>query len=385
MTGGLSGSGDAPGETVLITGATGTVGRELLGRLLRTPGTRVVCLVRARDDHDARARLDPILEHLPGAPMTDEQRQRLRAIAGDLTRDRCGVSDRHWDELTGDVTRVLHGAASVTWNLPLEESRAINVGGTQRMLQFALEARRRGALRKFDYLGTCMVAGRRTGTIREEDLDDSHGFFNTYEQTKFESERLVREHAGDLPVSIFRLAMVVGDSKTGYTSTFNVMYWPLKMMSRGRVIAAPGDRGSVLDMVPLDFVGEAIEALSADASRRGQAFHIAAGPAACTVGDVLDLAVQRFGVKPPRLLSPAAFRLLRPLLYTVVWGKRRETMKKGRVYVPYLFYKARFDTTNVRTALDPLGIRPPAVREYFERLIDYAIATDWGRHRGAAA
>lgn len=373
-------------DVVLLTGATGTVGRELLARMLAVEGTRVLCLVRAADDAEAQRRLVDVLANRPGDALTDAQRQRVRAVAGDLTRDRLGLPARDWERLADDVTRIVHGAASVTWNLPLEESRAVNVTGTQRMLDLAREGRRRGRLAKFDYLGTCMVAGRRTGLIGEDDLDNRHGFFNTYEQSKYEAEALVRTHASELPASIFRLAMVVGDSRTGYTSTFNVMYWPLKMMARGRVLAAPGSRDGVLDMVPLDFVSEAIEALSADPAQRGKAFHIAAGPVACTVGDVLDLAVQRFGVRPPRLLGPRAFALVRPLLYCVTWGKRRETMKKGRVYVPYLSYQTRFDTVHVRTALEPRGIRPPAVRDYFAQLIDYALATDWGRRpaRGAA-
>jgi thioester reductase-like protein len=380
------GPASVAGDTILLTGATGTVGRELVARMLAVPDTQVVCLVRARDDAEAGRRLVDALADRPGDPFDPAQRQRVRAIAGDLTRKRLGLPEREWGRLASEVTRIVHGAASVTWNLPLDESRAVNVGGTERMLELAREGRRRGRLAKFDYLGTCMVAGRRTGLIGEDDLDDRHGFHNTYEQTKFEAETLVRRHAADVAASIFRLAMVVGDSRTGYTSTFNVMYWPLKMMARGRVLAAPGSRDGVLDMVPLDFVGESIEALSADTSQRGKAFHIAAGPVACTVGDVLDLAVERFGVTPPRLLGPRAFGLLRPLLYSVIWGKRRETMKKGRVYVPYLSYQARFDTAHVRAALEPRGIHPPAVREYFAHLIDYALATDWGRRpaRGVA-
>ena len=385
MTEPVPDAGSAAAETILLTGATGTVGRELLARMLRAPGARILCLVRARDNDEAGRRLDGVLATRPGGTVNDEQRRRVRAIAGDLTRERLGLPDRDWHQLAGDVTRIVHGAASVTWNLPLGESRAVNVTGTERMLQLAREARRRGVLTKFDYLGTCMVAGKRTGVIGEDDVDGSHGFYNSYEQAKYEAELLVRSHAADVPTSVFRLAMVVGDSRTGYTSTFNVMYWPLKMMSRGRVLAAPGSRSGVLDMVPLDFVGEAIETLSADPAQRGKCFHIAAGPAASTVGDVLDLAARRFGVRPPRLLGPRAFGLLRPLLYAVVWGKRRETMKKGRVYVPYLSYQTRFDTAHVRAALEPLGIRPPTVHEYFEQLIDYALASDWGRRPAGGA
>jgi len=300
-------------------------------------------------------------------------------MAADLTRERLGLSQRHWDATADAVTRIVHGAASVTWNLPFDESQAINVTGTDRILELARDARRRGVLRKFDYISTCTVAGRRTGLIGEDELGGRCGFHNTYEQSKFEAERRVRNHMNEMSVSIFRLAMVVGDSKTGRTSTFNVMYWPLKMMARGHLVAMPGDRAGVLDIVPIDFVGSAIEALSADPAHRGKGFHIAAGPLASSVGEVLDLAVDCLGVRPPLLIRPPVFRLLRPLFYAAAWGKRREALNKSHVYLPYLIYRARFDTQNARRGLEPLGIYPPAVRDYFERLIDYAVATDWGR------
>jgi len=305
----------------------------------------------------------------------------MAAVAGDLTRERLGLDPARWDALAAEVSRIVHGGATVTWDLPLAAARAVNLDGTRRMLALAEAGVRRGRLTRFDYIGTCMVAGRRRGLIGEEELDGRAGFFNTYEQSKFEAEQLVRSRAGEVPVSIYRLSMVVGDSATGYTSTFNVMYWPLKMMARGQVMAAPVDRAGRLDMVPLDYVGRAIEAISAASARPGTAFHIAAGPEGdCTVGDVVALAAARIGVLPPRV-----FRLIRPLLYAVVWGRRRQIMKRGRVYRPYLQYRARFDTSQARAVLDPLGIRPPSVREYFDRLIDYAVASDWGRPRPGVA
>lgn len=382
QAGAAAGAGMAAEEVVFLTGATGTVGRELLWRILQTRGARVVCLVRAADDGQAGARLAAALDDLPGRRLEPGERQRMSAVAGDLTRDRLGLEPARWDALAAEVSRIVHGGATVTWDLPLADARAVNVDGTRRMLELAEAGVRRGRLTRFDYIGTCMVAGRRRGLIGEEDLDGRAGFFNTYERSKFEAEQLVRGRAGAVPVWIYRLSMVVGDSATGYTSTFNVMYWPLKMMARGQVVAAPADRTGRLDMVPLDYVGRAVEAISAAPGRPGTGFHIAAGPENdCTVGDVLALAAARFGVRPPRLVPPRLFALIRPLLYAVVWGRRRDIMKRGRVYRPYLHYQARFDTTQARAVLDPLGIRPPSVHEYFDRLIDYAVASDWGRPR----
>jgi nucleoside-diphosphate-sugar epimerase len=240
-------------------------------------------------------------------------------------------------------------------------------------------AQQRGVLKRFDYLGTCHVCGRRKGAILESELDSSAGFFNNYEQSKFEAETLIG--ASGVSFCIFRLPMVVGDSRTGYTSTFKVMYWPLKLLARGALWAVPAARDGIVDLVPVDYVCDAVEAISADPAQRGKTFHLAAGVRrSSTIGEMTDLAARSFGVRAPLLVPPLLFdAAIRPLLYLAIWGKRREQMKKGKVYRPYLAFRATFDTTNARTALAPLGVQPPPVREYLQKLIDYAIATDWGK------
>jgi long-chain acyl-CoA synthetase len=366
-------------ETLLLTGATGFVGRELLWRVARTRGDRVICLVRGKDDAESAAKLAHILDIARPEPLTAEDRSRVSVVRGDITQDRLGLSAAQYDELASAATRVIHDAATVDWAAPLETTRHINVEGTRRVLELAQAGHRRGTLRRFDYVSTCHVCGKRTGSILEASLDDSAGFFNSYEQSKFEAEALVRRSG--VPFSTFRLSSVVGDSRTGYSSTFRVMYWPLKMLSRGMAWVVPADRAGVLDIVPIDFVCDALEALSADPSMRGKTFHLAAGPdRSSTIGELLDLAVSRFRVRSPMLISPATFdAYLRPLLYLVTWGRRRDMLKKGRVYRPYMAFRASFDTAEERSVLDPLGIRPPLVREYFQRLIDYALQSNWGK------
>ncbi|HEV2401599.1 MAG TPA: SDR family oxidoreductase [Candidatus Sulfotelmatobacter sp.] len=275
---------------------------------------------------------------------------------------------------------MLHGAASVAFHLSLDESRLINVEGTRRMLQLA-KAAIRHRLTRFDYISTCYVAGRPAGLIREEALAQGQTFNNNYERTKCEAEALVREHGNDLPICIFRPPMVVGDSRTGYAATFKVMYWPLKMLSRGYIWAVPGDAQGVVDIVPVDFVCDALEYISADPSQRGKCFHLAAGPEhSTTVGQCLDLAVATFGVRRPLLMNPAVFRsLIRPLMKLVLWGRRRELLTKGRVYTPYISYRAQFDTSQVRAALSNSGLEVFPVERYFRKVVEYAVETDWGK------
>ncbi len=368
-------------RVIVLTGATGAVGREQLGRMARVPGTRVICLVRAASDHDAEARLSQTLGEMTHQPLSSEETARITALSGDITRPRLGLTAARWEALAEEATRIVHGAANVSWSLPIEEARRINVGGTQEMLHLAEAAASRGNLEAFDYISTVMVAGKRRGLIGEEELDESAGFFSTYEQSKSEAERLVRSKRGNLPVSVFRLSMVVGDSRTGHTSTFNVMYWPLKMLSRGMFWVVPADPDGVVDVVPVDYVADAVEALSADPKQRGKSFHIAAGAEDCSsVGELLDLSAQVMKIRRPKLVNPKVFfALVRPFVDAVTWGKRREVLKKARVYIPYASYAARFDVTQARAGLEPLGLKPPPVSAYFRTLIEYAIATDWGK------
>jgi thioester reductase-like protein len=372
--------------TVILTGASGFIGRELLWRLLRLPDVRVYCLLRADDDSGARARLETILDAAQPMSLTAEERSRAVALRGDLTLERIGLTETQWQQVAAEVDRILHGAASVAFHLSFDESRMINVEGTRRMLQLA-KAAMRHRLTRFDYISTCYVAGRQAGLIREEDLAQGQSFNNNYERTKCEAEALVRAHRNDVPICIFRLPMVVGDSRTGYAATFKVMYWPLKMLSRGYVWVIPGDANGVVDIVPVDFVCDAMEFISADPSQRGKCFHLAAGPEhSTTVGQCLDLAVALFGVRRPLLMNPAVFRsLVRPLMKLALWGRRRELLTKGRVYTPYISYRAQFDTSQARAALRNNGLEVFPVERYFRKVVEYAVETDWGKRLQGSA
>jgi thioester reductase-like protein len=373
-------------STVVLTGASGFIGRELLWRLVRLPDTRVYCLLRAADDRGARSRLEAILDAAQPTPLTLEERSRAIPLRGDLTLERLGLTESQWQGLAEEVCRILHGAAAVAFHISLDESRMINVEGTRQMLLLA-KAAMRHRLTRFDYISSCYVAGRQSGLIREEDLAQGQSFNNNYERTKCEAETLVRAHANDVPICIFRPPMVVGDSRTGYAATFKVLYWPLKMLSRGYVWVVPGDATGVVDVVPVDFVCDALEFISADSSQRGKCFHLAAGPEhSTTVGQCIDLAVAAFGVRRPLLMNPAVFRsLVRPLLKLVLWGRRRELLTKGRVYTPYISYRAQFDTSQVRVALSNSGLEVFPVERYFRKVVEYAVETDWGKRLQGSA
>jgi len=361
---------------ILLTGATGFVGMAVLARLLAA-GHEVHCLIRASDDAEADSRLRAVLQRVE-APSTG----RAVAIAGDLTAPRLGLGDRH-DELAARVGTVIHSAASVAFDLPIEEARAINVEGTRRVLDFA------GAvpgLRRVAYVSTAYVAGNRRGTVYEDDRE-SGTFRNSYERSKHEAEALVR--SSTLPWTIARPSIVVGESTTGWTASFNVLYGPLRAFDAGAYPVLPARRRSPVDVVPVDYVADAVAALAHHPEAEGGTFHLTAGANTSTVGEIMGLATGRFDRPAPRLVPPRAYRkLVHPLVLRRVTPSTRRLLERSEVYFPYFAMRLRFDDARSRALLAPMGIAPARLDDYFGRIIEFARAARWGKRpldRAAAA
>jgi len=361
-----------PVAHLLLTGATGMVGREILARAV-TGGrySDVSCLVRPSDTQSAQERLDQLCRRM-GVPTG------VRAIAGDVREPGLGVPARN---LTG-VTHVIHSAASVSFDLPIAQARAINVTGTANLLA---ACRRLPALERIDAISTCYVAGRRSGLVFEADLQRPvAGFHNTYEQTKFESEELLRAAMSDLPIAVHRPSIVVGDSRTGATGAWKVLYWPLKVIARGWLPVVPFDPDCTLDIVPVDFVADAVLGLAADAHTLGGTFHLAAGPDRdTTTGELFGHVFRLLERRPPMLVPPALFRAtIRPALMLAPSPRLRRTLATGLVYRPYLELRLQFDTSGADRHLAPLGIDCPPVTNYIDTVVRTAIESDFGNRDG---
>jgi long-chain acyl-CoA synthetase len=362
---------DRPGT--LLTGATGFVGGEVLARLLERQDT-VYALIRAGDDDGAQARLDGIV----GSLSRDRERPpgRAVAVAADVAQPALGLDQARAAWLAERVTRIIHCAASVSFTLPLEPSCAINVEGTRRMLDLAELCMRRGGLECFTHVSTAYVAGTHAGEFAERDLDLGQGFRNPYERSKFEAERIARERARSVPIQIVRPSIVVGDSRTGWTASFNVLYAPLRAFVRGAYPVIPARRSSPVDVVPVDYVADAIVALG----RRPGTYHLAAGARASSVGELIDLASLHTRRPAPRVVPPRVYLgLVHPVLVRTGSEARRRALRRSEVYFPYFAMDASFDDDAARTVLGPLGIEVPPLSEYFERLIRFAQQAEWGR------
>jgi thioester reductase-like protein len=347
--------------TVLITGATGFLGMEVLARYLERSRRPVLALVRAKDDAAAQRRLADVLANLFG-DRAARYAGRVAALRAELTAPRLGLNDRAYRSLAERVTTIVHSAASVSFGLPLAEAREINVRGTGRLLELAAAAPVRGGLERFAHISTAYVAGTHEGRFSEGDLDVGQSFRNSYEQSKFEGEQLVRAQH-DLPTTILRPSIVVGDRRSGWTSAFNVLYWPLRAFARGVLSTVPALPSSPVDVVSVDYVADAIYELCESPGGIGETYHLTAGVHASTIQEIADAASRYFGRPLPVVTKPSEPAGHDP----------------GNAYFPYFSVRTVFDDAHTRARLEPAGLRVSPLNDYLERLLDFATRTRWGK------
>ena len=358
---------------VLLTGATGFVGMELVARYLERSDRDVITLVRAADHADARGRMNAVLDDLFGE-RARHFRGRVRAVAGDVTAPGLGLAARLRDELAERTSTLVHSAASVSFTLSLSEARGINLEGTRRMLELAELADRRGGLDCYGQVSTAFVAGDHAGRFAETDLNVGQRFHNSYEQSKFESELLVA--ASDLPTRVMRPSIVVGERESGWTAAFNVLYWPLRAFSRGLFEVIPADPDAPVDAVPIDYVADAVYALCTDAGIDGQTYHLTAGPHASTMAELCTMASRYFRRPAPRVVTAEEFAKLPPPSVAV-----QQALTAGAAYFPYFAMEGSFADARTRARLEPAGISCSPLSDYLDRLLDFATRSRWGKVR----
>jgi thioester reductase-like protein len=341
-------------DAVLLTGATGFLGMELIARWLEDEsGPDVFVAVRAGDKAGAYERVDELLSRLYDRP--PPAAARLRPIPAELTAPSLGLTAGDHAALVANVARIVHCAASISFTLPLEEAHAINVGGTRELLALAREI---PDLDRVVHVSTAYVAGRTPGLFREVDLARGQAFRNTYEQTKHAAEELVAT-TGGLPLVTVRPSIVVGESDSGWTSAFNVIYWPLRAFARGLFHELPADPDGIVDLVPVEHVIDVLDAATFTPGANGT-YAAVAGANAVTVAELIAMTCRLLDREPPSLTPPGHLT-----------GDHQ-----AAVFAPYFDVACHFGDERARTLL---GHRAPSPADYFEALLEYGAIARWGK------
>ncbi len=285
-----------PGGDLLLTGATGFFGSRLLHELLRRTRARVLCLVRARDDQDARERLLGTLE-AQGTPLSREDAARLVPLRGDLARPRWGLDEHEWERLTREVGRIYHCAAHVNMVLPYHALREANVGGTEQVLRLQAEGARK-SLHHISTLSVFVSTNRNTGRLEETDaLEGPQRIFGGYAQSKWAAEALLRSARGEAgPIAYYRLGLITGDTRTGRASANDFLSLFFRGVASLGCLPRGAGEGLAVDITPVDYAAAAVAHLSLHAApAEGSAtFHLA-NPRPLSLPALVD-ALRSFGI-----------------------------------------------------------------------------------------
>lgn len=351
------------GQSILVTGATGLLGRAVLQRLLAADAQlRAIVLVRSRARWARVA--DACACH-----------DRVTVIDGDLRSASLGLTSELRGVLHRQLNGIVHLAADTSFSCPLAEARAINSAGTKHLLELASEC---ASPVRFAHVSTAFVAGRRTGVIAEELAAPSAGWVNAYEQSKYEAEQLVCRHAAEWV--ILRPATVVCDDGGGTVSQLNAVHRALRLYRAGLVAMMPGSDRSTIDVVTTDFVADAIAALALHDDAAGRVVQLCAGGGALPLGDLLDLtfahwardvAWRRRGIARPPLVDLATYALFERSIEQVGDPSIRRLTRSLSHFVPQLALPKVFDTS---TARQLLGLGAPPVRSFWLRMLDRLFA-----------
>jgi nucleoside-diphosphate-sugar epimerase len=366
-------------QSILLTGATGAVGSDLLRKLALQKGLRINAIVR-RGDRDPRERVKAILGDIDVAA-------RLTVLEGDIAAgSSLGLDDTSLASLRRDTSHIIHAAGSTSFTLPLAEVRAANVVGSRNVLDFA---RGCASLECGAFLSTVYVSGKRRGLFDESDYGDGgHGFVNSYEQSKAEMEEVVRAGMRELPLILIRLSTVVGDSTTGRVSGFNTIHHAIRLLYNGLAPMIPGDPAEPVDIVSSDFVAAATLHLVQHAPRPG-VFHLAAGRESSSnldelIGETVS-SLSRFrpawrkrAVERPLIVDLDTYELFVRSVEETGSEVLKGATRSIRTFAYQLAHPKVFTTGQAASALAESGIAPQRSSDFYPRVVKYCLESNWG-------
>lgn len=346
-------------ETIFLTGFPGFIANRLLARLARQ-AAEFILLVQPPLVSQAQTEIDRIAEQ------TGKSTSKFSIVTGDISQMNLGLSPDHLRLTRSKTTRIFHLAAIYDLAVARELALKVNVGGTRNVNQLARSIPR---LVQYHHVSTCYVAGKREGRILETELRHESGFRNFYEESKYLAELEVETLKSELPVTIHRPAVVCGDSQTGETAKYDGVYYLVFYLLRWPGLLSLfniGNHDVSLNLVPVDFVVDALAALAHDARVIGKTLQLA-DPQPLTTNQLFNAIAKAINGKRSRITVPPSW-----VEWSLMLPPSPRITGLPHHGVPYFFVKQTYDSTQAQEALKPHGIKCPPFESYVDRVVEYA-------------
>jgi thioester reductase-like protein len=343
-------------RVLFITGFPGFIGRRLVRALLQAdPEAHVVALVEEKQLGRAQECAQAI------------DAGRIELLTGDISQQGLGLDTATRERLQDTVVQAFHLAAIYNLAVPADIAARVNVDGTGNILDLCAAC---SQLDRLNYVSTAYVAGDRTGVVYEHELALGQRFKNHYESTKFQAEVWVQIRMRDIPTTIYRPAIVVGDSRTGETEKFDGPYYILRTIARAAERRSPipqlGSDASPFNVVPVDFIVSSIVAASTDEAAVGETLHLV-DPEPISAGELSRVLSREYAGREP------SFKIPGPLLERSLRFKKMRDFFSGAPHesIVYLNHPVRFDTRKANELLARHGMRCPRFEEYATNVVGF--------------
>ncbi|MGC2321149.1 MAG: SDR family oxidoreductase [Terriglobales bacterium] len=354
---------------IFLTGSTGYIGAHVAAGLLERHREPLNLLVRARDQHEAEVRLWNAMQlHFTFSQFHEYLQTRITIFRGDLTDSRFGLSADDYSQLAQTTDAVIHCAASL--NRKSEKACLnVNLRGTLEVVKLAQAARDDHGLRRFSHVSTVAVAGHRFNEVVQEDdaVQWDRSDYDPYARTKKFCEHMIRELLPDVPRTIFRPSIVLGDSRHAETTQFD--------MVRAFVFLAglpvlPFRADDKVDIVPVNYVADAVVALHQKPRPDHEIYHLSSGTQSQTYRELTEALNRARGKRSPVFVSS----LEKPFRAAVNWlSNRQGALGRGaslmKVFLPYLVWNTVFDN---RRVVHELGVAPAPFSAYSYPLLKFS-------------
>ena len=359
---------------IFLTGSTGYIGAHVAANLLTEHGASLNLLVRARNPHEAEERLWRGLQlHLDFPVFYEYLQTRIRVFRGDLTDEHFGLSTDDYDRLVHTTDSVIHCAASL--NRKSEKScMNVNLRGTLEVLKLGMQVDHYHGLRRFSHVSTVAVAGKRQDEVVTEgnSIDWERSDYDPYSRTKKFAEHMIRQLLPEVPKTIFRPSIVLGDSRRAETTQFDMVRAFVFLAGLPVLPLRSQDR---VDIVNVDFVADAIAALHVKEKTQFDTYHLSSGRESQTFRQLTEsLAVaqdKRGPVYLPFLQSPFTSSVNALSNRKSAIGRSAALMK---VFMPYLTFNTVFDNARVTSEL---GRKPVPFSQYSYPLLKFSRETNF--------